>query len=77
MKREVRRMIFRDAGAVACDSYEKYLGLSIVVGKSRYNVFQSIKERVQMTLQNWKNNFLTKAGKEVLIKAILQTIPIY
>lgn len=49
---EVRRKIFRDAGAVVCDSYEKYLGLPIVIGRSKCNALRSIKERIWMKMQN-------------------------
>lgn len=62
-KREVIRRIYREAGAVVCDNYERYLGLPAVVGKARYNAFRNLKERVWMKLQNWKNNFLSNAGK--------------
>lgn len=62
---------------MVCDNYERYLGLPAMVGKARYSAFRSIKERVWMKLQNWKNNFLSKAGKEVLIKAVFQAIPTY
>ncbi|XP_041001694.1 uncharacterized protein LOC121247405 [Juglans microcarpa x Juglans regia] len=74
---EVREEIFREAGSVICDRYEEYLGLSAVVGRSKYNALRSIKEKVWHKLQNWKNGFLSKEGKEVLIKAVLQAIPTY
>lgn len=35
-----------EVGAVMGGSYEKYLGLLFVVGKSKYNTFRCIKERV-------------------------------
>ncbi|XP_035551149.1 uncharacterized protein LOC118349712 [Juglans regia] len=73
----VKRMLFQEAGAVLCDSYERYLGLPAVVGRSRYNAFRSIKEKVWLKMQNWKSAFLSKADKEVLIKAVLQAIPTY
>lgn len=41
-----------------------------------YN-FRCSKERVWQKIHNWKNNFLSKVGKEVLMKTILQAIYIY
>lgn len=73
----MRRIIFQEARAVVCDSYERYLGLPAVVGRSRYNAFRNIKEKVWLKMQNWKNNFLSKASKEVLIKDVKQAIPTY
>jgi len=39
--------------------------------------FQQIKEKVMNRLQNWKVNFLSQAGKEVLLKAVVQAIPTF
>jgi hypothetical protein len=40
-------------------------------------MFSEIKERVAKCLQGWKEKFLSKAGREVLIKAIAQAITTY
>jgi hypothetical protein len=39
--------------------------------------FQQIKEKIMNQLQNWKVNFLSQAGKEVLLKAVVQAIPTF
>jgi hypothetical protein len=65
------------SGLQATDRYDKYLGLPALVGKSRMKAFQSIKDRVWQRLQNWKNKFLSKAGNEILLKAVIQAIPTY
>ncbi|KAF7832358.1 uncharacterized protein G2W53_014691 [Senna tora] len=56
---------------------EKYLGLPTMVGRSKFNSFKSIIDRVWKRLQVRKERLLTKAGKEVLIKAVAQLIPTY
>jgi hypothetical protein len=48
-----------------------------MVGRSRYNSFRSIKDRVWNRLSDWKVKFLSQAGKEILIKAVVQAIPTY
>jgi hypothetical protein len=65
------------SGLQATDRYAKYLGLPALVGKSRMKAFQSIEDRVWQCLQNWKNKFLSQAGKEILLKAVIQAIPTY
>ncbi|XP_040994311.1 uncharacterized mitochondrial protein AtMg00310-like [Juglans microcarpa x Juglans regia] len=64
-------------GAVMKGIYEKYLELPAVVGNSKYNAFRGIKERVWKKINNWKNSFLSVAGKDVLIKVVLQAVPTY
>ncbi|KAG7960287.1 hypothetical protein I3843_10G116000 [Carya illinoinensis] len=46
--------------------HTKYLGLPSFVGKSRFQIFKAIKDRL-----------LSQAGCEVLIKAVVQAIPTY
>lgn len=36
-----------------------------------------MKERVWKIINHWNNNFLNQIGKEVLIKAVIQSIPTY
>ncbi|XP_042954504.1 uncharacterized protein LOC122290887 [Carya illinoinensis] len=38
-------------GVATCGSYEKYLGLPALVGRSRYNTFKSLKEREDACVQ--------------------------
>jgi hypothetical protein len=47
------------------------------VGKSQLREFRCIKDRVWKRLYDWKNNFLSQAGKEILLKAVIQAIPTY
>jgi hypothetical protein len=74
---EKRDEISRLSGLCATQCYEKYLGLPTMVGRSWYNSFKSIKDRVWDRLNDWKVKFLSQAGKEILIKAVVQAIPTY
>ena len=51
-------------------NHEKYLGLPLLVGKNKRNSFNSIKEKLAKKLSGWKEKLLSKAGKEVLNKAV-------
>lgn len=65
------------SGLQVTQSYDKYLGLPTLVGKSHTQAFSGIKDRVWNCLNNWKTKFLTQAGREILIKAVVQAIPTY
>ncbi|XP_042962523.1 uncharacterized protein LOC122296793 [Carya illinoinensis] len=73
----VKSSIFAAGNSVACGSYERYLGLPAVVGRSKFNTFRVLKDKIWQKIANWKNNFLLQAGKEVMIKVVLQAIPTY
>jgi hypothetical protein len=40
-------------------------------------MFAYLKDRVWKKIQRWKEKLLSKAGKEILIKAVAQAIPTY
>ena len=57
--------------------YKKYLGLPLIIGKSKVEIFTEIKERVERKLSGWKEKLLSMGGREILIKAVAQAIPTY
>ncbi len=48
-----------------------------MVGSAKRRAFHEIKDRVWRRLQGWKEKLLSQAGREVLIKAVIQAIPTY
>jgi hypothetical protein len=56
---------------------DKYLGLPVHVGQSRSGTFSYLKDRVWQRILGWKKKMLSKAGKEILIKAVAQAIPVF
>ncbi|XP_057416032.1 uncharacterized protein LOC130710699 [Lotus japonicus] len=61
----------------AVDTHERYLGLPTIIGRSKKAIFSSVQERLVRKLKGWKEKFLSRAGKEVLLKAVAQAIPTY
>ncbi|KAL0355533.1 UNVERIFIED_CONTAM: putative mitochondrial protein [Sesamum radiatum] len=57
--------------------HDKYLGLPTVIGRSKKEVFEGIKERIWHKIHSWSAIKLSQAGRAVLIKSVLQTIPTY
>jgi hypothetical protein len=72
-----RQEILALSGLSEVNRYDSYLGLPTLVGKSRIKAFNTIKEKVIRKLNNWKAKLLTLAGKEILLKAVVQAIPSY
>jgi hypothetical protein len=56
---------------------EKYLGLLVYIGKSKKRMFEYIKKKVWSRIEGWQEKLLSKAGKEIMIKAVAQAIPTY
>jgi hypothetical protein len=54
-----------------------YLGLPSMIGRKKKNVFAYIKDRVWKRINSWRGRSLSRAGKEVMIKSVLQAIPSY
>ena len=64
-------------GLPAIQHYEKYLGLPSFVGRNKKACFTHIKERIWSKMQGWKEKLQSQAGKEVMIKVVIQSIPAY
>ena len=64
-------------GVKEVERFESYLGLPTLVGRVKYQTFSFLKDRVWKKIQGWKGKLLSKAGKEILIKAVAQSIPTY
>jgi hypothetical protein len=47
------------------------------LGASKSKEFEYLKERIWQRIQGWKERLLSKAGKEIMIKAVAQAIPTY
>ena len=72
-KEEIRNLM----GASNTSSIEKYLGLPSFVGRSKIKAFEDLSAKVWKKLQGWKEKLLSQAGREILIKAVTQAIPVY
>lgn len=55
----------------------KYLRIPSDWGTSKKDMFAWILARVNMKFESWKENLLSRVGKEILFKSIIQAIPQY
>ena len=54
-----------------------YLGLPKTVSSNRWGTFRYVKEKIWNRLQSWKGLTVSRTGKEILIKSVIQSIPSY
>ena len=73
----MRNSIMNHLGIANSLSKDKYLGLPIMIGKSRRKEFQSLNERLWQHFNGWSSKLLSCAGKAILIQAIAQAILLY
>lgn len=74
---EVKNMICNMMGAKAVEAQSRYLGFPFPFGRSKKVIFSVVMDRVWKKVKGWKERFLSRAGKETLIKAVAQAIPNY
>lgn len=74
---EEKDNIIAELGQIHRDNLGLYIGLPAVVGRLKKKMLEFIKEWVKTKIKGWKNNFLSPAGKEVMLKLVLSAIPSY
>ncbi|MCH96415.1 RNA-directed DNA polymerase (Reverse transcriptase) [Trifolium medium] len=55
----------------------KYMGLPSMIGGKKKETFAYVKDRILKRINSWRGQALSKAGKEAMIKSMLQAIPSY
>ncbi|CAM8975316.1 unnamed protein product [Rhodiola kirilowii] len=72
-----RRRICELLGVRQVSFMSRYLGLPVAFGHNRTELCKYIVEKIWKKVQGWKEKSLSIAGKEVLIKAVVQAMPTY
>ncbi|GAA0167100.1 hypothetical protein LIER_22109 [Lithospermum erythrorhizon] len=62
VEEHTRREISGTLGMPVVDNHGKYLGLPSTIGPSKKEVFNSIIDRVEIKVDNWKSRLLSKEG---------------
>ncbi|EAZ45614.1 hypothetical protein OsJ_30281 [Oryza sativa Japonica Group] len=56
---------------------DKYLGFPTPEGRMNKGKFQSLQEKIWKRIIMWGENYLSSGGKEIMLKAVIQAIPVY
>lgn len=74
---EMRDLIRAELQGVQEQRRAKYLGLPLMIGRAKKEVFSYITEAVAKKTSSWKNIFLSQAGKDVLLKSVIDALPVF
>ncbi|KAL9664501.1 hypothetical protein QQ045_019904 [Rhodiola kirilowii] len=77
VNQDLARCLGSILGVKVVDSIDKYLGLPICLNGRKTAMLNFIEDRMWKRVNGWKEKLLSVAGKEVLIKSIVQAIPVY
>ncbi|XP_028111659.1 uncharacterized protein LOC114309966 [Camellia sinensis] len=64
-------------GVTKANPKAQYLGLLTSWGKSKSEAYRFLLEKELAKMQLWKSKLLSQAGREILIKSVVQAIPTY
>lgn len=64
-------------GVQRVDKHERYHGLPTEISYSKTEAFDFLREKMKKKLEGWRDKTLSVVGKEVLLKAVVQSIPTY
>jgi hypothetical protein len=73
---EVRVEVYQELNTVT-ESLNDNLGLPAMLGADRTDCFLYLIEKVIARINGWKEKSLSMGGKEVLLKAIAQAMPVF
>ncbi|OMO96399.1 reverse transcriptase [Corchorus capsularis] len=74
---DLQEIIMHHLGIQKVLDRDRYLGLPIMIGRSKSVEFHLIKDRLWKQLRSWSGKLLSIAGKAVMIQSIAQAIPTY
>lgn len=72
-----KEQITQILGVNVVEKHDRYLGMLAIVGRSKKKIFSVLRDRIWKRINGWGEKTLSGAGWEVLIKAVLQSIPNY
>ncbi|XP_019161023.1 PREDICTED: uncharacterized protein LOC109157626 [Ipomoea nil] len=72
-----RTQVSNILGVEQGDTAGRYLGLPSLVGRNKKEILGFLKEKILNRVRSWNTRFLSRAGREFLLKNVLQALPCY
>ena len=73
---DVQDVLQNFAGATATFPF-RYLGLPVTIGRIKLVHLQTILDKIRARLAGWKGKLLPLAGRHVLLRCVLSTMPTF
>ncbi|CAN6554841.1 unnamed protein product [Malus baccata var. baccata] len=73
--KQLRAKIVDSLGIQSKQGFGKYLGLQADFGHSKKAVFAEIQNKIEARMSGWAEQYLSQAGKEILVKTIAMALP--
>ncbi|XP_060962336.1 uncharacterized protein LOC133032418 [Cannabis sativa] len=74
---EVRQHLCSMLGVNEAGDDSAYLSLSNIVSRNKMALLGFLEDKMRKRIQGWEGRLLSKAGKELLIKTVAQSLPSY
>ncbi|KAL9676543.1 hypothetical protein QQ045_004757 [Rhodiola kirilowii] len=74
---ELARCLGSILGMKRVNRIEKYLGLPVCINGQNSSLWNYLEDRMWKRVNGWKEKMLSVAGKETLIKSVVQALPVY
>lgn len=62
---------------IEVNEHSTYLGLPNIIGRNKSAILGYLKDKVNMRIRSWDGYFVSRAGKEILVKQVAQALPVY
>lgn len=74
---EARNAVSSVLGVRRVGNLGTYLGLPSLIGRNRSEISSFLKSRIVGRVHSWNHKFLSRVGREVLLKSVVQALPSY
>ena len=59
------------------NEHSTYLGLPSFLGRNKASILGFLRDRIRSRIQSWYGSILSRGGKEILIKMVVQSLPMF